>query len=287
MQFIIKIKIIYIIIIINVLLKNKNKENFFIKNEFNFNSYNNYKIFINNNDTIYFKITEIMYFFSLKYKIMEIKYKILFFDKNDNFISPSDLTLFNNLHLICIIKIKNENFDINSLPNIYQNKYYECIEFMNINEIIQIGIVIYQTKEKIVKMDMDSMKTFFFLKAKFNYKTLKISFNEFFDPLILNNQYIRFSKIFTNLKINETFRLKKSYYNFPINCLKREITIYENIWYFKNLNNIYFCFCKGLFCLMNNNYQKCKYQFFLNIIDKNRKVYKKDHYLFLDFVFKE
>ena len=38
---------------------------------------------------------------------------------------------------------------------------------------------------------------------------------------------------------------------------------------------------------MNNNYQKCKYQFFLNIIDKNRKVYKKDHYLFLDFVFKD
>ena len=162
--------------------------------------------------------------------------------------------------MICIIKIINENFDKNSLPNIYQNKYYECIEFMNIKEKIQIGIVIYQTKKKIVKME--SMKTFFFLKTKFNYKTLKISVNEFFDPLILNNQYIRFSKIFTNLKINETFRLKKSYYNFPINCLKREIAIYENTWYFKNLNNIYFCFCKGLFYFMNNNYQKCKYQFF-------------------------
>jgi hypothetical protein len=159
---------------------------------------------------------------------MEIKYKILFADKNNNFISPSDLTLFNNLHLICVIKIINENIDINSLPNIYQNKYYECVEFMKINEKIQIGIVIYPTKEKIVKMDMESIKTFFFLKTKIKYKTLKISINEFFDPLILNNQYIRFSKIFTNLKINETFRLKKSYYSFPINCLKREITIYEN-----------------------------------------------------------
>ena len=166
MQFKIKIKIIYIIIIINVLLKNKKKKNFFIKNEFNFKSYKNYKIFINNNDTIYFKITEIIYFFSIKYKIMEIKYKILFVDKNYNFISPSELTLFNNLHLICIIKIINENFDKNSLPNIYQNKFYECIEFMNINEKNQIVIVIYQTKAKIVKME--SMKTFLFLKKKFN-----------------------------------------------------------------------------------------------------------------------
>ena len=195
MKFKIKIKIIYIIIIINILLKNKN---FFIKNEFNFNSYNNYKIYINNNDTIHFNITVIKYFFIIKYKIMEIKYKILFVDKNNNFISPSDLTLFNNLHLICRLKIINENFDINSLPNIYQNKYYEYIGFMNINEKIQIGIAIYQTKEKTVKME--SMKTFFFLKRKYNYKTLKIRINEYFDPLILNNQYIRFSKIFANLK---------------------------------------------------------------------------------------
>ena len=172
-----------------------------------------------------------------------------------------------------MLKIINENSYINSLPNIYQDKYYECIEFMNVNEKIQIGITIYQTQEKAVKIEY--INTFFFLKPEFSFVTLKISINEFFEPLILNNQYIRFSRIFTSPKINEAFRLKKSYYSFPVNCLERDIAIYENIWYFKNLNNIYFCFCKGLFCLRNINYQKCKYKIYLNIIDKNRKYIKK------------
>ena len=121
-----------------------------IRNDFNLHLNNKYKIFINNNDTIYFKISEIKYFFSIKYKIIKIKYKILFFDKNNNFILSLHLTLFNNLHLVSIINIINENIYISSLPSIYQDKYYECIEFMNINEKIQIGIIIFQTKEKAV-----------------------------------------------------------------------------------------------------------------------------------------
>ena len=38
---------------------------------------------------------------------------------------------------------------------------------------------------------------------------------------------------------------------------------------------------------MNKNYQYCKYHIFLNIIDASRSLYKKEDYLFLDFVFYE
>ena len=53
------------------------------------------------------------------------------------------------MNLFCIIKIINKNITINSFPNIYKNKYYGCIEFININEKIKLGIKIYKTKEKI------------------------------------------------------------------------------------------------------------------------------------------
>ena len=200
-------------------------------------------------------------------------------------IFPSDLPLYNNLHIICVIEIINKNIIISSLPNIYQNKYYECIEFINIKEKIKFGIKIYQSKEK--EENMEDFKKVFFLEKLFNYKKLNYKNIGLFDPLLLNKEYIRTSKRIYNQKTKETVRLKKIYIQFPIIGLKREIAIYENKWYFRNLNNNYFCFCKGLFCLMNKSSQNCKYHFFLNIIDKNRKVYQKEDYLFLDFVFYE
>ena len=43
----------------------------------------------------------IIYIFSYKYNIAEFKYDIIFFDKQNNIIKPSDLALFNKLHIIC------------------------------------------------------------------------------------------------------------------------------------------------------------------------------------------
>jgi hypothetical protein len=274
MKFKINKKIILLYLIIFILIKNKFKDNYFIKNENNNSAYVIYKYFINNNDSIYFNITDINYYFS-------IKYNILIFDINNNFILPSDLTLFNQLHLICIITIKNQNVEINSLPNIYQNKYYECIEFININEKIKFGIKIYQKQENYE--NIKAFQTFFFLEKNFEYNQLNCN-NIFFDSLLINKKYL---KNVYNLNKNEALRLKKSYIKFPINCLKREIAIYENKWYFQNIYNNYFCFCKGFFCKMNKNHQNCKYHIFLNIIDKNRKVYKKEDFFLLDFVFNE
>ena len=263
------------------LKKNDNIEKYFIKIESNYSL----KYFININDSLCFNIIKIEYFFSIKYNLLKLKYKILVFDKNKNIILPSDLSLYNNLHIFCIIKIINKNITINSFPNINKNKYYECIEFININEKIKIGIKIYKSKEN--NENIDNFKYYFFLEKIIKYKKLKYKNNKLFDPLLLNKEYIRLYKRILNLKVSKIFRLKKLYIQFPIYSLKRQITIYENNWYFRNLNNQYYCFCKGLICPMNKNYQYCKFHIFLNIIDKSRKLFKKEDYLFLDFVFYE
>ena len=281
MKFIFYIKIITLYLIKNLFsIKNKFIENNIIKNEFNISSCESYKYFINKNNSIYFNINDINYIFSLKYNLLKLNYKILIFDKNKNFIFPSDLSLYNNLHITCIIKIINKNIQINSLPNIFHNKYYECVEFMNINEKIKFGIKIYQSKGK---GNMEVFKKIYLFEKKFKYKYLNSRNNDFFEPLLLNKEHIRVSKKIFNFAL----KLKKSYIQFPISNLKRKIAIYENRWYFRNLNNNYFCFCKGSFCLMNKNSQNCKYNIFLNIIDNNKDIYKKEDFFFLDFVFNE
>ena len=60
-----------------------------------------------------------------------------------------------------------------------------------------------------------------------------------------------------------------------------------NNWYFKNIYNNYFCFCKGLNCFIKNFQQICKYNLYLYIIDNNKNIYNKTNYLFADFIFSE
>ena len=282
-KFFIKVITFYYLIIFFFSIKN----NIFKSNNHKYNNsslFENYKFFIDKNDSLYFNIIEIKYCFSIKYKILRLKYKILIFDKKKNNVLPSDLPLYNNLHIICFIIIQNENIEINSFPNINNNKYYECIEFMNINEKIKFGIKIFESKEK--KENAEIFRIFLFPEKNFIYKNLTARNHQLFDPLFLNQEYIKLTKIY-NLEKNENLRLKKSYILFPISILKREIALNENKWYYRNLYNIYFCFCKGSFCKMNKRLQNCKYHIFLNIIDQSRKLYKKEDYLFLDFVFSE
>lgn len=59
----------------------------------------------------------------------------------------------------------------------------------------------------------------------------------------------------------------------------------KNQWIFRNIFNHYFCFCKGKNCLFYDIPQKCKYYFYLSIIDNNKYLYKKTEYLFGDFFF--
>ena len=269
-----------------MLFKKKNyyKLNIISQLEKNFNIKKN-KIFHyktnNNNNHEFIKLIEIKFLFSFKFQINKVEYSFGFFDENKNLIIPSDLTLYKNLHIICNIEILNSNISINSLASIYQNRYYKCIEFSNINENIQYGIKIYENE------NIEYYNIFFFTQNIFKYNIFIYKNDEIFDPLLIFQIYNSLIKLMDDKYINKTLKLKNSYLSYPYYTLKRFANINENIWNFKNIFNDYFCFCKGFKCINLLNIQKCKYLFYLNIIDNNRKIYNKTNYLLVDFIFNE
>ena len=235
--------------------------------------------FLKNN--IFFNVTYFKFSFSFKYNIAKIIYNITFYDGNDNIIFPSDLVLYNNYQVICNIKINKTIHSIFSLANIY-NKYFSCIEFFNINENIYFGINVYHINEKINYSSFD-----FILGNIINYNNFIHENTKIFDPLFINDEYNALANKLNDRIINKTFKLKKSYMKYPYCILKRDVDIKYNKWNFKNLYNHYFCFCNGFNCLRSNVTEKCKFKFYLNIIDNNRKIYQKTDYLFIDFIFSD
>ena len=117
--------------------------------------------------------------------------------------------------------------------------------------------------------------------------------NNIFDINLINNNYNQLlckmkSSIKKNTSFHETFDLKSSFSKPPLSYTKRDIARIEGRWYYNNLYGNYFCFCRGDSCLnikLFNNYifQYCKYFFYLAIIDNNRNLYPKTHYLLSDF----
>ena len=239
------------------------------------------------NETFYFNLIDIKCMFLKRINLIQIKFIIGFYDKSQNIIIPSDLTLYKDIHILCYIKIINDNNDIFSIPNIYLNNYYECIEFFNINEKIQLGIKIYKNSDKI--NEKCNVTIILFSKNIDNYNKILFIKDEIMEYMNLIKDYIKYNdeiKKENNYKTKNN-KLKKLYLQFPINVLKRFITIEENKWYFKNIYNNYFCFCKGFYCIENKSFHKCKYYIYLYIIEKNKNVYKKEKYLFIDFIFPE
>ena len=237
-------------------------------------------------------LSNIEYSFSFKNNITEIKYQFNFYD-NNNLIVPSNLTLLYDLHIICNMKDKNDIINIISLANIYENKYFYCIELVNINEKMNFGIKIF--KKQFVEY------IYFFSYKQFNYNGLINKEENKFSPLIINKKYImKTNKIFKEkknilIKINKSYnafngasKLKKKYMVNPIFISKSNLNIFGDKWSFLNIYNYHFCLCKGFTCfpkMSDKKFQKCKYKFYLNIIDKNRNIYNKTDYLFADFFF--
>ena len=266
---------------INIKLRSKlinNKNN--IQYRFNYSGFSN-KYFLPKylNNSEYFKITFFEYYYSFKFNIIKINYRIGFYDNNNNIISPSSLSLFNNLHVICYI---NEKINIDSLANIIKNQYFNCIEFFNINEKIKFGIKIYRNEENIQYFTIN-----LYNENIFNYNYFFYENDEIFDPLFINKKYVSMIRNINNIKINENLKLKKSYLQCPYNTLKLNSIVTYNKWKFKNIYNYYFCFCKGENCLDTIVAQKCKLYFYLYIIDNNKNIYKKTDYLFIDFIFEK
>ena len=274
---------IFIILLFGILIYIPNiiNENYLEKeNEKNDENDKNDK---NDKNNISYNITNLEYKFSFLYNIVELQYDINLFDENKTLIKPSDLYLVHYLHFFCYIKYNNSNNSglIYSYPNIIQNKDFNCIEYFNLNETIEVGIIIYKNNNKKLK------SIFLFTNKNIDYDNLINENNDKFNPEIINNEYnILNNEIKKNLeqntKTNKPLLLISSFIKEP-NCLtKKRIIKEKGHWYFFNIYNNYFCFCESSKCLHHIN-QDCKYYFYLTIIDKNRDLYNKTDYLLADF----
>ena len=286
---IIFIKLFIILNFIILLIKNQKEKdfyNFITNNTNNSNSkFNKYFIYILNNEE-YLNLTEIKYKFSFTFNLVRIEYKFEFYERN-NLILPSDLVLDKNLMLICYIEVlDNIMLTLNSLININKNRYYRCVEYYKIHEIINFGIKLYKKKENELHILVNKMP--FFTERIFKYNNLIYKNDHIFDYYILNQKYKTKIKMMKYETINKSLKLEKSYIRYPHFILKRNLGINANTWKFGKIFNDYFCFCKGTGCLNSKEkLKKCKYYFYLNIIDLNKKIYKKSDYLFIDFIFSE
>ena len=250
------------------------------------------KLILDNVSDYNLNLTYLDYSFSLKYKAAEIKYCINFYDKYNNSIIPSKLLLY-NFHVICYMKNIIKNYIIESLANIYANKYFCCIEYFYISEKLKFGIKLYSPNSLYNKSYTDS--ELFFSEKILNFKDRNRINNNKFDPLLVNggfkvleNKILSFNNSYQD-EVNEIISLKKSYIMRPICSPKTNLRILNNNWTFLNIYNHYFCLCKGKSCFSKNKLkkgQRCKYNFYLNIIDNNRYLYNKTDYLLGDFLIK-
>ena len=218
-------------------------------------------------------------YYSHIYNLIKISYSFKVFNTNKQIISPSKLTLKYNKHVLCNI-YKNKKINIYSLAVIKKDTYYKCIEFYNLNESIKIGVFIYDTPQI---NNRNGINYTLIIIDKILFK-MKYQKDDIFNSSLIDNKYnLILSQLKNNQSLLDTKKLKKLYYSQPINTLKRNINANKNNWNFLNIYNKFFCYCNGFDCLRINN-NKCKYYFYLYIIDLNHEIYKKTDYLLYDFI---
>ena len=150
---------------------------------------------------------------------------------------------------------------------------------------MKFGISIFKKRKYI-----EFFNLFIFNSNLINYNNHIYKNDEKFDPLKrinihnLNQKTKNENK--TNNSNDKTFQLRQLFNLIPNYNIKKYLAQNEEKWYFKNIYNKYFCFCKYSFnskCLNRNINQKCKYYLYLYFIHNNRYVYNKTDYLFSDF----
>ena len=229
------------------------------------------QININNESQMTCRINYIQSFYSPKYKKLKIIYDIGVYNNRNDLMIPSELALHNEFHIYCNLNINNKI--IYSLPLFYNNKYYRCIEFMNVREKINFGIRIHAKTENIDHY----FPLYIFKKYQVN--------DSIFDYYNLNKEYIWMSQLFKNENDKIALKLKNSYFHFPICVLKRDFLYNQQIWMFGNIFNHYFCSCQSLYCFDTfTDFQKCKYLYYIYNIDINRNIFPKTDILFYDFI---
>ena len=241
---------------------------------------------------IYLAVTDLNINYSKDNNLIEIVYYVTFFDINYHLIKPSNLPLLYNLSVFCNFYYLRGHKNIYSFANIHENKEFYCAEYSKIGEPSKFGINIYRLNETGKKNEYNEL--FFFtdklininnnISKQNNYKFDIIDLQKKFNQLL----YKYNESIYENDTQKESNNLLFSYIQPPLCHLKRDIAQSTGKWYFKNIYGNYFCFCKGRSCINiikfnKNEFQSCKYYFYLTIIDNNRYLYPKTHYLLSDF----
>ena len=267
--------------IINQLNKGDNFDIIRQKIFLNFFSYN-----ISNSLNIYFSVSDVKFTYSKENGLIETLYNLYFYNQEFNIIKPSDLPFLYNLSILCNLYNYDINDNIYSFSNIYKNQYFYCIEYSKFSENVKFGIEIYKLNNF---GEVFEFKEFFFFDSKL-ININRSDINENNRKFNNNYIYIKYNQLLNQLmnKKSHSNTLISSYLQPPICFLKSSIALIEGKWYFNNIYENYFCFCKGKVCLnlmkiTNYNYQSCKYYFYLTVIDKNKYIYPKSHYLLSDF----
>ena len=238
---------------------------------------------------IYFKVTNLNITFNKDNDLIEIKFLVTFFDLEFHIIKPSNLSLLYNLSIFCNFYTFRGHKNIYSFANIHENKGFYCIEYLKVGNHAKFGIKIYKSSDEGKEREYNEL--FFFtnkiIKKQTNNLTIQNNYQIDINYFLKNNILLDKFKS-TNENVNSENNLFFSYKKPYLYSLKEDISQIKGKWYFKNIYNNYFCFCKGKSCIKliannNNEFQSCKYYFYLSIIDKDKNLYPKTHYLFSDF----
>jgi hypothetical protein len=260
-RFVIKILVIFVFLVIKYIIPILFKEikinllddkypKFVKLNEFPLSKlYKN----INSNNKIFFNLTSISFSFDSVNNIIKTEFTIGFYDENKDVIFPSDLTLYYNIHIYCIMKDFSHSTIITSLPNIVSNKHFLCQEFFHKNEKIQFKVGIYQNYK--TPQNKEFQLFTYNINNFYNFDNI-ISNN--LDCFHSNKEYeLLYEKIYKKNITQDNLKLKSSYIIKPKCTTKFGLNLLDNKWNFINLYNYYFCICKGLLCKSYKIPQKC------------------------------
>ena len=157
-----------IVIFINILIIDDLTTNYINENLVKLNEQQNYLIInnISNIPLIYISVEDIQYTYSIQFGLIEVKYFINLFDANFNNIKPSRALSLYDIKFLCNIYLYDINKNIFSIANIYNNRLFLCVEYINIKDQINFGVTVY--KIDTTKEGIEYYQHFFFSDIIFN-----------------------------------------------------------------------------------------------------------------------
>jgi hypothetical protein len=135
-----------------------------------------------------------------------VEYNIGILDKYKELIYPSELPLYDDIHIFCHFEIISQNISIDSLANIYKNKFFNCIEYFKINEKVKFGI-------KILKSEGNEYLNLYYLNEEiFDYNKIIFIKDNIFSPNYINKNYEALFEMIKNEKNKKKMTLKNNYH---------------------------------------------------------------------------